>query len=53
MLFGDMSLTAQLPLLEELIQGFNRAEVRTRNLHLVWQLQNLGLRPSLLSTDGI
>jgi len=53
MIATGFGITAQLPLLEELIQGFNRAEVRTRNLHLVWQLQNLGLRPSLLSTDGI
>jgi len=40
---SGFGIAAQLPLLKELIQGFNRAEVRTRDIHLVWQLQNLGL----------
>lgn len=37
--FGIM---AKLPLLQEPIQGFNRAKVRTRDIHLMWQLQNTG-----------
>ena len=43
MIASGFGIAAQLPLLKELIQGFNRAEVRTRDIHLVWQLQNLGL----------
>ncbi|KAL9126744.1 MAG: hypothetical protein Q9217_004251 [Psora testacea] len=35
-------IAAQLPLLKELIQGFNRSQVRTRTIHLVWQLDDLG-----------
>ena len=42
MIASGFGIAAQLPLLKELIQGFNRAEVRTRDIHLVWQLQNLG-----------
>lgn len=45
MIASGFGIAAQLPLLKELIQGFKRAEVRTRNIHLVWQLQNLGLPP--------
>lgn len=48
MIASGFGIAAQLPLLKELIQGFNRAEVRTRDIHLVWQLQNLGL-PALCS----
>lgn len=43
MIASGFGIAAQLPLLRELIRGFNRAEVRTRDIHLVWQLQNLGL----------
>ncbi|KAL9041551.1 MAG: hypothetical protein Q9214_004070 [Letrouitia sp. 1 TL-2023] len=31
-------IAAQLPILTQLIQGFNQCEVRTRRVHLVWQL---------------
>jgi len=40
---SGFGIAAQLPLLKELIQGSNYTEVRTRDIHLVWQLQNLGL----------
>ncbi len=43
MIASGFGIAAQLPLLKELIQGFNRADVRTRDIHLVWQLRNLGL----------
>ena len=43
MIASGFGIAAQLSLLKELIQGFNRAEVRTRHIHLVWQLSNLGL----------
>ncbi|KAL8800945.1 MAG: hypothetical protein Q9200_007093 [Gallowayella weberi] len=33
----DFGIAAQLPILKELISGFNRCEVRTRRIHLVWQ----------------
>lgn len=32
-------IAAQIPILMELIQGFNQCEVRTRRIHLVWQLR--------------
>ena len=43
MIASGFGIAAQLPLLKELIQGSNHAEVRTRDIHLAWQLQNLGL----------
>ncbi|KAL9124202.1 MAG: hypothetical protein Q9217_006444 [Psora testacea] len=42
MIATGFSIAAQLPFLKGLIQGFNRSEVRTRNLYLLWQLQDLG-----------
>ncbi|KAL2047619.1 hypothetical protein N7G274_000661 [Stereocaulon virgatum] len=42
MVATGFGIAAQLPFLKELIQGFNRSEVRTRNIHLVWQLNDLG-----------
>ena len=49
MIASGFGIAAQLPLLKELIQGFNCANVRTRNVHLVWQLQDLGLSASPLA----
>ena len=46
MIATGFGIAAQLPFLKELIQGFNRSEARTRNIHLVWQLNNLGEHPS-------
>ena len=45
MVATGFGIAAQLPFLKELIEGFNRSEVRTRNIHLVWQLNNLGKHP--------
>ncbi len=45
MVATGFGIAAQLPFLKELIQGFNRSEVRTRNIHLVWQLNDLGEHP--------
>ena len=42
MVASGFGIAAQLPFLKELIQGFNRSEVRTRTIHLVWQLNDLG-----------
>ena len=39
---SGFGIAAQLPLLKELIQGFNRSQVRTRTIQLVWQLNDLG-----------
>lgn len=43
MLATGVGIAAQLPYLQELIQGLNRCEVRTRRVHLVWQLQRRGI----------
>lgn len=43
----DYGIAAQLPVLKELIRGFNRCEVRTRRVHLVWQLRAWGQTHSL------
>jgi len=45
MVATGFGIAAQLPFLKELIQGFNRSEVRTRDIHLVWQLDDLGEYP--------
>ncbi|KAH8800706.1 hypothetical protein F5884DRAFT_534680 [Xylogone sp. PMI_703] len=42
MIATGFGITAQLPLLKELIQGFNASVVRTRYITLVWQLQHHG-----------
>lgn len=41
MMVIEFEIAAQLPFLKELIQEFNLSEVRTRNIHMMWQLQNL------------
>jgi len=48
MVATGFGIAAQLPFLKELIQGFNLSEVRTRNIHMVWQLQDLGEHLRLL-----
>ena len=42
MMASGFGIAAQLPFLKELIQKFNRSEVRTRTVHLIWQLNDLG-----------
>jgi len=42
MIATGFGIAAQLPYLKELIRGFNHCEVRTRRIHLVWQLDRIG-----------
>lgn len=37
-----LGIAVQLPILRELIRGFNQCEVRTRRIHLVWQIRTWG-----------
>lgn len=41
MMIIEFEIAAQLPFLKELIQEFNLSEICTRNIHMMWQLQNL------------
>lgn len=41
MIATEYDIATQLPFLKSLIQDFNRFKVWTRNLHLLWQLQDL------------
>lgn len=42
MIATDIGIAAQLPYLKELMNGLNHCEVRTRRIHLVWQLKRKG-----------
>ena len=42
MIATGFGIVAQLPYLKELIQGFNGCQFRTRRIHLVWQVHDLG-----------
>lgn len=42
MVASGFGIAAQLPYLKELIEGYNRCEVRTRRIHLIWQLREQG-----------
>ncbi len=42
MIATDIGIAAQLPYLKELISGFNHCQVRTRRIHLVWQVGCIG-----------
>ena len=42
----DMGIAAQLPYLRKLIDDYNQCRVRTRRIHLIWQLRDLGKRES-------
>ena len=46
MIATGIGIAAQLPYLKELIWGFNHCEIRTRRIHLVWQLNLIGNRRS-------
>ena len=39
---SGLGIATQLPYLRHLIRGYNDFQVRTRRIHLVWQLDNLG-----------
>lgn len=49
MIATGFGIIAQLPLLKELIQGFNASMVRTRYVTLAWQLQHHGKHPTKLT----
>lgn len=40
---SGFGIAAGLPILKELVQGFNESNVRTRHVHLAWQLDALGI----------
>ena len=40
----DIGIAAQLPYLRALIDDYNQCRVRTRRIHLVWQLYELGMQ---------
>lgn len=39
---SGLGIVTQLPYLRHLIRGYNDFQVRTRRIHLVWQLESLG-----------
>lgn len=43
MIATGIGIATQLPYLKELIWGFNHCEARTRRIHLVWQLDLVGM----------
>lgn len=43
MVASGFGIAAQLPYLKELIEGYNKCEVRTRRIHLIWQLREQGI----------
>lgn len=51
MVASGFGIAAQLPYLKEIIEGYNKCEVRTRRIHLIWQLREQGT-PSLRSLIG-
>lgn len=42
MIASGFRITAQLPYLRQLIRGLNESTIRTRRIHLVWQLAHIG-----------
>lgn len=42
MIASGFGMAAQLPYLKQLIYGYNACKIRTRRIHLVWQLETLG-----------
>ena len=50
---SGLGIIAQLPYLRSLIRGYNDFQVRTRRIHLVWQLDSLGNPPLLLSSSEL
>ena len=51
MVATGFGIAAQLPYLKELVSGFNDYRIRTREIRLVWQLQDIGKRPLILAVD--
>ena len=44
---SGLGIVTQLPYLRHLIRGYNDFQVRTRRIHLVWQLESLGKQTSI------
>ena len=42
MIATDFGVAAYMPILQELIRGYEKCRVRTRRVHLVWQLVTWG-----------
>lgn len=42
MIADGFGIAAHLPYLKRLIYGYNARKVRTRRIHLVWQLRDIG-----------
>jgi hypothetical protein len=42
MVASGFGIAAHLPYLKQLIYGYNAREVRTRRIHLVWQVRDIG-----------
>ena len=41
MIASDVGIAAHLPYLDRLIHGYNARNVRTRRIHLVWQISDI------------
>ena len=50
---SGLGIVAQLPYLRSLIRSYNDFQVRTRRIHLVWQLDSLGNPPPFLSSSDL
>ena len=48
---SGLGIAAQLPYLRYLIRGYNDFQVRTRRIHLVWQLESLRKQSSIYPHD--
>ena len=44
---SGLGIVTQLPYLRHLIHGYNDFQIRTRRIHLVWQLESLGKQSSI------
>lgn len=49
---SGLGIVAQLPYLRHLIRGYNDFQVRTRRIHLVWQLESLGKQTGIPPWTG-
>jgi hypothetical protein len=43
MVASGLGIAAELPYLKQLMYGYNTCKIRTRRVHLVWQLETLGV----------
>lgn len=52
MIADEFGIAAHLPYLKRLIYGYNARNVRTRRIHLVWQMQDIGRFHNGFHTSG-